>query len=77
VSVAIAAVTCGRLSNAAEVRANRGCYSARADKYGVNVTVTERRSPNSRRVVRQIPENPQVVLEHWGGDAEMLASTRT
>jgi hypothetical protein len=54
-SLALAAVTCGRLTQAAVVHAMRGGATARADQYGVNVTERE------------------LVLEHWGGDAEMLA----
>jgi hypothetical protein len=36
--VALAAVTCGRLSRAASVRAGRGQCSASADQYRVQVT---------------------------------------
>ena len=72
VVVALAAVTCGRLSRAATVRAGRGQCSACADQYCVKVT-----EPRSGSVLsgRQIAEqSPEVVLEHWGGDAEMLAA---
>jgi hypothetical protein len=69
-SVAVAAVTCGRLTRAAEVEAARGPYNARADKYGVNVTVSDGRSSGS---ARDTLAGDEVVLEHWGGDAEMLA----
>jgi hypothetical protein len=70
VVVALAAVTCGRLSRAATVRAGRGQCSASADQY--RVTVTE---PGLGSVVAQgrgAEHSPEVVLEHWGGDAEML-----
>ena len=68
--VALAAVTCGRLSGAATVRAGRGQCSASADQYRVRVT-----EPRSGSVARRGPvgeHSPEVVLEHWGGDAEML-----
>ena len=68
VVVALAAVTCGRLSRAATVRAGRGQCSASADQY--RVTVTEPRSGASAPIGEH---SPKVVLEHWGGDAEMLA----
>jgi hypothetical protein len=70
-NVALAAVTCGRLSQAAGVWAIRGRCRASADRYGVKVTESRSRSPSAR--------NPgdggsiETVLEHWGGDAEMLA----
>jgi hypothetical protein len=70
VVVALAAVTCGRLSRAATVRAGRGQCSASADQYCVKVT-----EPRSRSVVARGPiseHSPEVVLEHWGGDAQML-----
>jgi hypothetical protein len=70
VVVALAAVTCGRLSRAATVRADRGQCSASADQY--RVTVTE---PGLGSVVargRGGEPSPEVVLEHWGGDAELL-----
>ena len=70
VVVALAAVTCGRLSRAATVRAGRGHSSASADQYRVQVT-----EPGSGSVVargRVGEHSPEVVLEHWGGDAEML-----
>lgn len=70
VVVALAAVTCGRLSRAATVRAGRGQCSASADQYRVKVT-----EPRSGSVVargRIGEHSPEVVLEHWGGDAEML-----
>jgi len=68
--VALAAVTCGRLSRAATVRAGRGLCSALADEYRVKVT-----EPGSGSVVARGSlgrHSPRVVLEHWGGDAEML-----
>ncbi len=68
--VALAALSCGRLSRAATVRAGRGQCTASADQYRVQVT-----EPGSGSVVGrgQIGEHsPEVVLEHWGGDAEML-----
>ena len=68
--VALAALTCGRLSGAATVRAGRGQCSASADQYRVQVT-----EPPSRSIVASGPINErgeEVVLEHWGGDAEML-----
>jgi hypothetical protein len=70
VVVALAAVTCGRLSHAATVRAGRGQSCASADQY--RVTVTE---PRAGSVLAKGPlgeHSPEVVLEHWGGDAEML-----
>lgn len=70
VVVALAAVACGRLSRAVTVRAGRGQCSALADQYRVRVT-----EPGSGSVVASgsIGEHsPEVVLEHWGGDAEML-----
>ena len=70
VVVALAAVTCGRLSRAATVCAVRGQCSASADQYRVKVT-----EPRSGSVVARGPIgelSPEVVLEHWGGDAEML-----
>ena len=69
--VALAAVTCGRLSRAETVRAGRGRCSASADQYRVKVT-----EPGSGSVVARGPideHSPEVVLEHWGGDAEMLS----
>lgn len=68
--VALAAVTCGRLSRAATVRAGRGQCSASADQYRVQVT-----EPGSGSAVargRVADTSPEVVLEHWGGDAELL-----
>lgn len=68
--VALAAITCGRLSGAATVRAGRGQCSASADQYRVQVT-----EPPSRSIVASGPINErgqEVVVEHWGGDAEML-----
>jgi hypothetical protein len=69
VVVALAAVTCGRLSRAVTVRAGRGQCVASADQYRVQVT-----EPGSGSVPGRGPitERPEVVLEHWGGDAEML-----
>jgi len=68
--VALAAVTCGRLSRAATVRADRGGSSASADQYCVKVT-----EPGGSAIARgRVGEHsPEVVLEHWGGDAELLA----
>jgi hypothetical protein len=69
--VALAAVSCGRLSGATTVRAGRGQALASADQYRVEVT-----EPGSEpRVVRGrgIGPAPEVVFEHWGGDAELLA----
>jgi len=60
-SVALAAVTCGRLSNAEQVSASRGPYLARADKYGVNVTD----GPSDRF--------QEPVLELWGADMMSLS----
>jgi hypothetical protein len=68
--VALAAVTCGRLSRAATVRARRGQSSASADQY--RVTVTE---PGSGSIVgrgRVEEQSPEAVFEHWGDDAELL-----
>lgn len=73
-SVALAAVSCGRVTQAAVVRATRGYYSARADQYGVNVTESYRRSPGWGRRTREPAGEAELVLEHWGGDAEFLAS---
>jgi hypothetical protein len=70
VVVALAALSCGRLSRAATVLAGRGQCTASADQYRVQVT-----EPQSGSVIGrgQIGDNsPQVVLEHWGGDTEML-----
>ena len=70
VVVALAAVTCGRLSRAVTVRAGRGQCSASADQYRVQVT-----EPGSGSVLARgqtSERSPEVVLEHWGGDAEML-----
>lgn len=73
VVVALAAVACGRLSRAEAVRAGRGQCSASADQYRVKVT-----EPGSGPVVKSGgigDQSPEVVLEHWGGDAEMLSLT--
>jgi hypothetical protein len=68
VVVALAAITCGRLSRAATVRASRGQCTASADQYRVQVT-----EPPSAGATGPIgSQSPGVVLEHWGGDAEML-----
>ena len=69
--VALAAVSCGRLSGAATVRAGRGQALASADQYRVEVTEPGLGS----RVIRGRggEPTPEVVYEHWGGDAEMLA----
>jgi hypothetical protein len=68
--VALAAVTCGRLSRAATVRAGRGQCSASADQYRVKVTEPGLGSFVAKGRVGE--HTPEVVLEHWGGDAEML-----
>jgi hypothetical protein len=68
--VALAAVTCGRLSRAATVRAERGRCSASADQYRVQVTVPGSAPVTASGAIGE--RNPEVVLEHWGGDAEML-----
>lgn len=68
--VALAAVTCGRLSRAATVRAGRGQCSASADQYRVEVTEPPAESVLASGVAGE--HRPEVVLEHWGGDAEML-----
>jgi hypothetical protein len=70
-SVAVAAVTCGRLTQAEVVQAARGDCTARADQYGVNVTESAGRSLGAR------DSTPELVVEHWGGDAEMLAFEST
>jgi hypothetical protein len=70
VVVALAAVTCGRLSGAVTVRAGRGGCSASADQYRVTVTEPGLGARVARR--RGGETSPEVVLEHWGGDAEML-----
>jgi hypothetical protein len=70
VVVALAAVTCGRLSRAATVRAGRGQCSASADQYRVSVSEP---GAGSGLVSGPIGEqSPEIVLEHWGGDAELL-----
>jgi hypothetical protein len=76
-NVAIAAVTCGRTTQAAVVRATRGCCSARADQYGVNVTESRWRSSGWSQRARDGAGESELVLEHWGGDAEMLAFEST
>ncbi|MGH2874147.1 MAG: hypothetical protein ACRDL5_17000 [Solirubrobacteraceae bacterium] len=70
VVVALAAVTCGRLSHAVTVRAGRGQCCASADQYRVEVTEPGSGSALSGRRVGE--HTPEVVLEHWGDDAEML-----
>jgi hypothetical protein len=70
VVVALAAVACGRLSGAATVRTGRGRCSASADQYRVQVTEPGAASVGATRRVGE--QTPEVVLEHWGGDAEML-----
>jgi hypothetical protein len=75
VVVALAAVYCGRLSGAATVRAGRGQCSASADQY--RVTVTEPGSGSRTASGRGGEPSPEVVLEHWGGDAELLALKST
>jgi hypothetical protein len=76
-NVAVAAVTCGRLTQADVVLAARGLYTARADQYGVNVTESDWASPGPRRRGREALGKGELVLEHWGGDAEMLAFEST
>jgi hypothetical protein len=76
-NVAVAAVTCGRLTQADVVHAARGPYTARADQYGVNVTETDWASPGPGRRGREAAGKHELVLEHWGGDAEMLAFAST
>ncbi len=71
-AVALAAVACGRLSGASTVRAGRGQCSASADQYRVAVTEPGLGSRVARG--RGGEPSPEVVLEHWGGDAEMLTS---
>jgi hypothetical protein len=71
VVVALAAITCGRLSGAVTVRAGRGQCTASADQY--RVAVTEPGSGPLTLGHRGGEPSPEVVLEHWGGDAEMLA----
>jgi hypothetical protein len=69
--VAIATVYCGRLTGARTVQAGRGQSSAAADQYRVAVT-----EPGAgTRTVRGAgaASDGEVVLEHWGGDAELLA----
>jgi len=68
-AVALAAVACGRLSGAVSVRAGRGQASASADQYRVAVT-----EPGSGPLGTggRHESSPEVVLEHWGGDAELL-----
>jgi hypothetical protein len=70
VVVALAAVSCGRLSGAESVRAGRGQCSASADQYRVTVTEPGLGSRVARG--RGGEPSPEVVFEHWGGDAEML-----
>lgn len=72
-NVAVAAVSCGRLTQAEVVRAIRGRCQARADQYGVNVTESRWHSPGSSRRAREPVDDGELVVEHWGGDAEMLA----
>lgn len=69
-NVAVAAVACGRLSHAERVRAIRGGCCAHADQYGVKVTEPGTLS----RAGRSLGDDGsgETVLEHWGGDAEML-----
>jgi hypothetical protein len=74
VVVALAAVSCGRLSGAESVRAGRGQCSASADQYRVSVTEPGLGARVARgRWGRGSEASPDVVFEHWGGDAEMLA----
>ncbi len=70
VVVALAAVSCGRLSGAVTVRAGRGQCSASADQYRVEVTEPGVGIARGKGFGRE--PTPEVVLEHWGGDAEML-----
>jgi hypothetical protein len=69
--VALAAVTCGRLSYATSVCAGRGQCTASADQYRVQVTEPSSGSAIGRGQTGE--HSPEVVLEHWGGDAEMLS----
>jgi hypothetical protein len=69
VNVAVAALTCGRLSEAARVRAVRGPYRATADHYGVRVTEPGSEPRHPRAFAPGFEGEP--VLELWGG--EMLA----
>jgi hypothetical protein len=64
--VAVAAVTCGRLSNAERVTATRGCYRARADQYGVKVTEATPGRSSFRRSADDGGE--RLLAEHWGAD---------
>jgi hypothetical protein len=70
VVVALAAVSCGRLSGAVTVRAARGQCSALADQYRVEVTEPGVAVSSGKGFGGQV--RPEVVFEHWGGDAEML-----
>jgi hypothetical protein len=76
-NVAIAAVTCGRLTQADVVHAARGFHTARADQYGVIVTESDCLSPGPPWGARRAGGRGEVVLEYWGGDAEMLAFEST
>lgn len=69
--VALAAVACGRLSGAVTVRAGRGQCSASADQYRVSVTEPGLGSGGGKR--RSDAPSPEVVMEHWGADAELLS----
>jgi hypothetical protein len=69
-NVALAAVTCGRLSNAASVSASRGRYLARADEYGVNVTLV---GPSSSADPAEQPDEDPV-LELWRAEMLTLSS---
>jgi hypothetical protein len=73
VVVALAAITCGRLSRAATVRAGRGQCTASADQYRVTVTEPGLGPVTAKGGIGE--QSPEVVLEHWGGDAEMLTLT--
>lgn len=70
--VALAAVACGRLSGAVRVRAGRGRCSASADQYRVVVTEPGLGGLVARGRRGAGDPSPEVVFEHWGGDAEML-----
>ncbi len=69
-NVAIAAVTCGRLTGAARVSASRGRCRARADEYGVNVTEPRASAAGDRGDER----SRDLVLELWGAEMLTLSS---
>jgi hypothetical protein len=71
-NVAIAAVTCGRLTGGALVSASRGRCRARADEYGV--TVTEPRAGTPASADADDAGNRELVLELWGAEMLTLSS---